>query len=270
MNKNEVKMISLLKELKKNHFACGIKLEFEAEGTRFEEAIRLKIIAAEAGLPLNIKIGGCEAIRDMIDAETLGASRIIAPMVESDYALSKFLQAANTILNSYAEKTELFINVETIHAVNCFDEMLKNKAINQLKGVVIGRVDLVHSMGLDREYINHEKTLSISKDIAKKASDNNLEVVVGGGVSIESLPFFKSFPKNHLTRFETRKVMFSYPDVISSSGNAFSLANEFELLWLKNKKEHYVRIASEDEQRLIMLKERLKSNRKQSAVEADL
>ncbi|MBP5620999.1 MAG: hypothetical protein J6X44_03185, partial [Thermoguttaceae bacterium] len=68
MNSLELKMVDALKDMKENHHVIGIKAEFEAEGTRLEEALRLKEVITKAGLDLTIKIGGCEAIKDMYDA----------------------------------------------------------------------------------------------------------------------------------------------------------------------------------------------------------
>jgi hypothetical protein len=42
MNNLERKMVEVLQDLKANHNVVGIKAEFEAEGTRLEEALRLK------------------------------------------------------------------------------------------------------------------------------------------------------------------------------------------------------------------------------------
>ena len=66
MNKLEHKMVDTLKDLKENHHVLGIKAEFEAEGTRLEEALRLKEVVTKAGLDLTIKIGGCEAIKETV------------------------------------------------------------------------------------------------------------------------------------------------------------------------------------------------------------
>src|SRR5271163_1387876 len=93
MNALEKQMVALLKEMQAEFHVTGLKAEFEAEGTRMEEAMRLKDVASRAGLGLNIKIGGCEAIKDMFDAISLGSERIIGPMIETPYALKKYLQA---------------------------------------------------------------------------------------------------------------------------------------------------------------------------------
>ena len=55
MNLLERKMLDALKDLKENHHVIGIKAEFEAEGTRMEEALRLKEVITKAGLDLFIK-----------------------------------------------------------------------------------------------------------------------------------------------------------------------------------------------------------------------
>src|SRR3954467_3758924 len=99
MNLTEKKMVVLLKELKEKHSVTGVKMEFEAEGTRIEEAMRLKEISMKAGLCLTTKIGGCEAIKDMFEAGSLGTSHLVAPMVESAYALKKYLQAVRIAFN---------------------------------------------------------------------------------------------------------------------------------------------------------------------------
>ena len=83
MNNLEKKMVEVLKDLKENYHVEGIKAEFEAEGTRMEEALRLKEVITKAGLDLTIKTGGCEAIKDMYDARSIGVTRIVAPMIES-------------------------------------------------------------------------------------------------------------------------------------------------------------------------------------------
>ena len=48
-------MVETLVDLKANHHVIGVKAEFEAEGTRIEEAMRLKEVVTRAGLDLTIK-----------------------------------------------------------------------------------------------------------------------------------------------------------------------------------------------------------------------
>jgi len=257
MNSLEKRMVDLLTDLKENHNVIGVKAEFEAEGTRIEEAMRLKEVSLKAGLGLSLKIGGCEAIRDMFEASNLGAEHLIAPMVESPYALKKFIQATK-IAFSEDQRSDMdyLINLETITACKNFEEMLKIPEIAGLNGIVLGRVDLTGSMNMTREDINSETVLSICLDMAAKAKAAGKDVVVGGGVSVHSLPFFRSFPAGHIDRFETRKVVFKCPNALKNTEASFLKAVEFELMWLQNKKAYYSHISSEDDTRLRMMEER--------------
>jgi hypothetical protein len=258
MNKLENKMVSVLKDLRENHHVIGVKAEFEAEGTRLEEALRLKDVISKAGLDLTIKIGGCEALKDMYDARSIGVKRIVAPMIESPYALKKFIASTKLAFpEDEREDIDFLVNIETIDGYNNFDRMLEIKEINGLKGIVLGRVDMTGSMGLTREDINSPKILELAKDLLSKAKKHKLECVIGGGVSAASLPFFKQLPDGVLDRYETRKIIFQCPAALDSNADKGILkAVGFELMWLKNKRDFYGMIYEEDKHRIDMLQAR--------------
>lgn len=261
MNSTEKKMVEILVDLKARFNVTGVKAEFEAEGTRLEEAMMLKNVVSSAGVGLNIKIGGCEAIKDMFDANSLGAERIIAPMVETPYALRKFLGAAKiAFFNGGLDDCDLLINLETITSFKNFDAMLEIPELKELDGVVIGRVDLTGSLGLTREHVNSQEILDLSLLAAAKAKAKGLQVVVGGGVSVHSKSFFAKFPEGHLDRFETRKIIFGCPGALDNPEEAYLRAVEFELLWLKNKQSYYGAIHREDENRIKMMEERYRKS----------
>ena len=70
---------------------AGVKAEFEAEGTRAEDLKILLFAARTLGLETIVKIGGCEALRDMRELSTMGrVTNIVAPMIESPSSAERF------------------------------------------------------------------------------------------------------------------------------------------------------------------------------------
>ncbi len=258
MNVLEKKMVDVLKDLKENHHVIGIKAEFEAEGTRMEEALRLKEVITKAGLDLTIKIGGCEALKDLYDARSIGVTRIVAPMIESAYALTKYLSVIKfAFTQEEIENISFLINVETIDGYNNFDKMLELPNINELDGIVYGRGDMSCSLGFTRDDINTKPLFDIAIDLLPKSKKRNLETVIGGGVGIDSLPFFRNLPKGCLDKYETRKVLFKCPDTFKEEAYKGILkAVGFELMWLKNKRDFYGMIHNEDKIRIEVLQSR--------------
>ena len=258
MNALEQRMVDVLKDLKENHHVVGVKAEFEAEGTRLEEALRLKEVITKAGLDLTIKIGGCEAIRDMYDARSIGVTRIVAPMIETPYALKKYLTATHMVYpKDEWETVDFLINVETKTGYENFQQMMDLPGSGQLKGIVLGRVDMSGSLGMSREDINTEPIFKIAEELFVEAKKYGKECVIGGGVSASSIDFFKRLPQGCMDRYETRKVLFQLPGAIGAGSDKGILkAVGFELMWLKNKREFYHMIYEEDASRIDMLQKR--------------
>lgn len=260
MNKLERDMVDILRELKDIYCADGVKAEFEAEGTRLSEALRLKEIVTTASLGLTIKIGGGEAIFDMRWCRAIGVARIVAPMIESAYALMKFVNAIKDVFSEDERKeVAVVINVETITGCNNFDAMLTLPEAKTLNGIVLGRVDLTGSMGLSRDEINsNPKVIEIAHKLFTKAHDYGLETALGGGVSAETIKFIQSVGEGLVDRYETRKVIFDCPSGIplKNAAKGILAANRFELLWLQNKGNYHSAAAAEDNNRLTMLRTR--------------
>lgn len=255
MNNTEKKMLEILRYLKNEHDVIAIKAEFEAEGSRTDELVMLNEIIFRADMKLYIKIGGCEAVRDLDQCRLLGASGIMAPMIESPFAMKKFKNAAKKVYGNDWKDVEWIINAETVTCHEKLDEIL-DEAKDFLSTVSIGRVDLSSSMGLSRDEINGDKVYDVASDIAVRSKEKGFLVNFGGGISFNAIPFIqKMYPKND--RFETRKVVFHATDDEEKLKDGILKAMEFETLYLKNKCEYYDRMADEDQERLKMMAERL-------------
>lgn len=258
MNTLEYSMIESLKKLKNEYGVFEIKAEYENEGSRQVEMMRLKDVADSVGLPIIIKIGGVEAVTDMYEALSLGARGIVAPMTETAFSTSKFLDAIDTfIAEDNREDIEFAINVETITAMNNFEDMLKLPKINLLDSVTVGRVDFTASLGKDRGFVDSFDMLRYCTDIFSKAKTKGLRTALGGAISTKSVKFIKDLVEmNLIDKYETRKLVYTSSAVDSIEAGLLEGIN-FEVQWLKSKKRYYHRIAIEDEKRIQMLEARL-------------
>jgi len=259
MNILEYEMIELLKKLKNEYGVFEVKAEYENEGSRQVEMMRLKDVIDHAGLPLILKIGGVEAVTDMYEALSLGAKGIIAPMAETAFALSKFLGAIDTFIAEDNRKDiEFAVNIETITAHNNFDSMLKLKNINLLSSVTVGRVDFSGSLGADRSFVNSDEMLKYCTTVFSKAKAKGLKTALGGAISTDSVQFIKNLvDKDLIDKYETRKLVYR-KTAIKNILDGLAEGIKFELLWLKSKRRYYHRIKIEDEKRITMLEERVK------------
>jgi len=257
MNVFEKRMLAILEEGREKFGIVSVKAEFEAEGTRVDELLRLLEVARRAGVKVGLKIGGCEAIRDLIECRQFGVDYVIAPMVETPYALTKYVAARNKIFPADEQGDMRFLfNVETISTFGHLAELGEIAGRDKV-GMVFGRVDFAGSLGKDRSFVNSDEMTDYVIKVAQVARDKDVELVVGGSVSPEAIGALRKIRATRLDRFETRKVIFDGGIVETDKVEAgIALAVEFELLWLKNKRDYYVSIGAEDEARIAMMEKR--------------
>lgn len=231
MNILEYEMIDVLKELKEKYGVIEIKAEYENEGSRQVELMRLKDITEKVGLPIIIKIGGVEAVTDMYEALGIGVKGIVAPMAETGFAASKFLDAIDKFIPTDNQKDiEFAINIETITAYNNLDDIFNQEKINLLSSITVGRVDFTSSLGKDRSFSNSPQMLEYCVNIFNKTRNKKLKTALGGAISHDSTEFIKHLVNlNLIDKYETRKVVYS-SDAINSITNGLDIGIKFELL----------------------------------------
>lgn len=261
MNRSELELLDNLKRGRDHHGVVAVKAEFEAEGTRPDEFHRLLEIAQRAGVKVALKIGGCEAVSDLLASKIYGVDYVIAPMVETPYALSKFVDAKNKTHGAQEQRTSFLFNLETETTLRNLPAILP-VARDGVDGMVFGRVDFALSRGLPRGAINDPSITAAVIEAAHACRDNDLELVVGGSVAVEAIPALREIRRVRLDRFETRKIVFdgaAIEDAAIAEGIMQAVA--FELGWLKNKHDYYDAIAREDLARIAMLEARMPAPR---------
>ncbi len=222
-------------ELSNVHGAHALKASFEDEGVSDSDLTDLILLSGDSGLEVYVKIGGCEANRDIEKCLRLGISGLVAPMVESSFAVSKFIASTENKCRLLSIETpKKFINIETLTAVSNVEEIL-HQHHSSLDGIVVGRSDLSKSMGLQKSNVNDKEVIeNVSRTLAC-AKKYNLKTKMGGTVSNASVPIIQElFAQGLLDRFETRAVIFDLNRVKDISSSIKS-ALRYEQMLLKKR-----------------------------------
>lgn len=245
MNKVEKRMVEILKELRQSYGATAVKASLEAEGIRFDELLRTKEIALTAGVGLTVKLGGCEALTDLRMTKMVGVNSIMAPMIESRFALEKFLDmAAGEYSEEEISDTNLLINIETEDGYQNFDKIVAAENIGDLKGIVLGRTDLAKALKVSD--VNASELQKIAQEVFRKAKQKSLICLVGGGITPKSIPFLTGLD-GLLDGFETRKVVFGdYSTAKFNMEAGIRLGLQFEYHWYELKQSYYGLLYEED------------------------
>lgn len=249
MNAIEKQMVDLLVELRQEHGVTEIKASLEAEGILLNELLRTKEMTMAAGVGLSVKIGGCEALTDARLAKNYGVSILMSPMIESQFALEKFLAMAQMVFPSEEQaNTKFFINIETLEGHRQIGQILGAENLSLLEGIVLGRTDLRSALKLPD--IDGPEMLEAAKGIFRPAKEKSLRCVVGGGITEKTVPFLLALD-GLIDGYETRKVVVGrYRKEPERMREAMRLALRFELFWYQWRRQTYMELAQEDSERI--------------------
>ena len=241
----------LIGKLKSNN-EIEIKVSFEDEGADFIDILQLKFLCIEANIPITLKIAGPEAIRDIKDAKKLNIVKLVAPMIESDFALTKYVSAVKRYMN--VDDQYLGINIETINAVEHFNEMRSNASYKKLNSITIGRGDLVESMRKDRYdgTVDSKEVLDICIEIFRKVKADGKLCMVGGSMTENSREFVEVLvEKQLLDKFETRNIIFNTTAIGNTDfKDLINLALELEYDQMNSRREYYESLYNQDYNRI--------------------
>ena len=220
----------------------GIKQSFEDEGVIIDDVLKIKRLCDSLKLELNIKIGGCEAISDINNCLSLGTSGIVAPMIESEFALEKYIESIISNTNDeIRSKIDFYINIESKTAISNLNEILSSPASKLLTGIVVGRSDLTKSLGFGKQDFQSKEVCEIVETIFSEAKSYEFKTILGGNIGHSSIKFIESlFKKNLLDKIETRNVIVD----LTKSGtkdldDLIKNALLFESQWMQYKAQFY-------------------------------
>ena len=235
-------LISQLKSLKEKYNIKGIKQSFEDEGAILSDVILMRRITELIDLKMSVKIGGCEAISDINNCVAMGVNGIVAPMVETKFALQKYIESVYKV-----KDIKFYINIESKSAYENLDSILNSPSSKLLSGIVVGRSDLTKSFGYGKDQVDSIFMQGIVYDILTKCKEYNMTTLMGGNISPKSGPFVKKlFLQNMLNYIETRNVIIELNK--SNTQNLSSIIKHvllFEAEWLKYKASNYLQIGDE-------------------------
>ena len=251
----EQKLFDQLIRLKENYDLQGIKAEFEAEGSSFRDLVRLRRITDKLDVSLYLKIGGVEALRDIKDSLEIGVDGLIAPMVESEFGLKKFIDGVASIYKD--TDIHLSINIETQQAVANLEEILELGKGN-INSITVGRTDLSSSYFDPKISPESDFIFGLLEDLGGKVPSAGMTMTVGGSLSKKSLERFGREAKKWtgiIQKLETRKVILP-TKVMLENKNSITEALRFEELYILSKKEMSDLFMESETARLTRLKMR--------------
>ena len=239
MKNNNLNIQETIKRLF-NKNLIGIKQSFEDEGSLLDDVKEIRKATEINNLKLSVKIGGCEAKSDIHQCKLMGVNGIVAPMIETEFALQKFTESVSNITN-----IKFYINIESKTGYENIDKILDSPSSKMLSGVVVGRSDLVKSYGHDKSLFNSDFIFDKTYEIMKKAKSYGLETLMGGNLSPDSFDFISKLKKEELIDYvETRNTIIKV-DNISELKDDITSAFEFESIWLDFKYRKYKEISEE-------------------------
>jgi hypothetical protein len=229
----------------------GIKISFEDEGALLNEIISMRYLTASVGLELSIKIGGCEAKRDIQDCIDINSDSIVSPMIESKFSLSKFISSSTNYTGNRG------INIETINAYNNLNDI--SELFNNLQFVTFGRVDFASSLDKDRSFVNSEYMFETAKHIYTQARKHGAKCYLGGAITTDSYNFIRHlYELKLLDKIETRYVIFDLDKIDMTKYNEIIYkSNVFEVEWLKYVQNRYSTLELKDAKRIQMMSTRI-------------
>lgn len=225
-----------------------LKGEFEAEALPRDTLAGEVVFAAQHGVGYLVKIGGCEAKADVRFLQQIGVRQVVAPMIESGFAMKKYMD-----MLPEGAFDHIGVTVETRGAVERIEELLD--AGTKLTEVTVGRSDLTASFG--GQGVECEATMAMVREVARAASKRGLPFTMGGTISAATSTLLEqdSELRRLVGAVETRKCVMKTEHFLEDGALADAFAVENALL--ERQSRYHGTIAASADARLVQIRARM-------------
>lgn len=214
-------------------FFAGLKGEFEAEGLTRRDVATESLFAARRGLDYLVKIGGCEAKSDLNYLMDLGITSVVAPMIETPFAMQKYME-----MLPQGAFEHVGVTIETVTAVANIEEILEKGT--KLTEVTVGRTDLTASYG--GASVDSPETIDMVKKVGRIAKSRGLKMTMGGSVNKNTRDVLEKDKDlfGMIDYIETRKAIMPVSKFLKADALLNALKLEAYLLGLRAKEAERV------------------------------
>jgi hypothetical protein len=241
VSKENQEIKKLLKELKNNHGAVGLKLSSEESGHSLDFIDFTNNRLANDILPLNMKIGGPNARTDIINGLKIGVSGFTGPMIESPFGVKQYVIALRDFAGLDALNELLIsINLESVTAYEKIDEILNTPEVVDVDQIVIGSSDLAFS-------VEKQKTdpylLKMVTEMAQKGKKMKKSVRIGGMIGLSNTSpdaLERLLRETDADRINTGNVCFDIKtmgDIREAYVKALNFEYKLNAFWYQREKE---------------------------------
>lgn len=170
----------MVDQLYSKHGLAMFKAGSEWEDMNLDEIIYLQQLGTY-DIPVLMKVSGVEARTEMRQLLQAGVDIFLAPMVESAYALEKFVTITQEVGQQHGKKPKTAIMIESVQTYQNLSSILNSPYFDQLEMVVLGRWDLANSMGTTN--VDAPEVKEICQEIVDAVLAKNKNISVGGFVN---------------------------------------------------------------------------------------
>ena len=235
----------------KNVGAIALKAGTEFEKQTPEEISWMKHVTNNY-FNIRTKISGAEDCANLKALIRMGFTDFIAPLIETEFAVKKFIMAAKWATDNDLSNLNLDLNIESVTAYNNIISILECEEAKHIRKINVGKSDLSLSMGKKPD---DEDVLWITNLIITTSKVNGKLTGVGGSINTKTIK--EVLDKTKPDEVETRNVIMLVKNM-KDPVKSIRTALEFEKELVKEEMKYSQFLVNDFNKRLSGLNDRIK------------